>query len=77
MIKLTIVALLGLWVVGLYVLRVPSGTLGILSVVVLLAALALGAWRSERAHRAVEGSRNRALASEREFRDSSRRNRGD
>ena len=77
MIKLTMLALLGLWVVGLFVLRAPSGTLGILSVVVLLAALALGAWRSERAHRTVESSRNRDLASEREFGDSSRRSRGD
>ena len=54
MIKLTMLALLGLWVIGHFVLGAPSGTLGILSVVVLLAGLALGAWRSERAHRAVE-----------------------
>ena len=77
MIKFTILALFGLWVVGLFALRVPSGTLGILSVVVLLAALGLGAWRSERAQRAVESSRNRVLASEREFGVSSRRSRGD
>ena len=77
MIKLSLLGLAALWTIGSLVLGVPSGTLGVLSIVVILAALAVDAWRTRQVQRDVEIATNRHLASERELADITRRNRGD
>lgn len=77
MIKLTVLSLAGLWIVGHWALGVTSGSLGVLSILLVLAALALDAWQSQQVQSAAEGARKSHLASEREFADITRRNRGD